>query len=142
MAIPSLRKTFSLSVANPSTALSAEEIYAKCSPAVFYIEIYNAAGKAIASGSGFFIDSNGTAVTNYHVIDGATSAKITTSDSQQQYDVLGLYDYNKEHDWAVIKVSGSGFKKLNIGTSANLNGGATVYTLGSPLGLETAENSV
>lgn len=136
MAIPSLRKTFSLSVANPSTALSAEEIYAKCSPAVFYIEIYNAAGKAIASGSGFFIDSNGTAVTNYHVIDGATSAKITTSDSQQQYDVLGLYDYNKEHDWAVIKVSGSGFKKLNIGTSANLNGGATVYTLGSPLGLQ------
>ena len=116
--------------------LSATEIYAKCSPAVFYIGIYNSAGTMTASGSGFFIDSAGTAVTNYHVIEGCSSAKIVTSDTGKTYDVLGVYDYSEEEDWAVIKVDGSGFSFLKPADSSSVVGGATVYAIGSPLGLQ------
>lgn len=126
-----------INAANTKTALSAEEVYAKCSPSVFYIEVFNKDGKVFASGSGFFIDSAGTAVTNFHVIKGACSAKITTSDTKKVYNVTGVYDYNTTQDWAVLKIDGSGFSYLNIGSTSTVVGGATVYAIGSPLGLQS-----
>lgn len=119
-----------------SNELSAEEIYVKCSPSVFYIEVYNENGSIRGSGSGFFIDEKGTAVTNFHVIDGCSSARITTSDNQKTYDVLGVYNYNIAEDWAVIKVDCANQKALELGESNSLIGGATVYAIGSPLGLQ------
>lgn len=121
----------------PPQELNSEQIYAKCSPAVFYIVVYDADGKAFASGSGFFIDSQGTAVTNYHVIEGASSAKILTAGSQTQYDVVGVYDYDEENDWAILKIDGSDFPYLKPGAAAV--GGATVYAIGSP---ESLDNSI
>ena len=118
-----------------TTEMSAEEIYEKCSPAVFYIEVYDANGKSLQSGSGFFINSDGTAVTNYHVLEGGSSAKITLSDSGKVYNVEGVYDYDKNRDIALIKVEGSGFSYLETANSDEVKGGATVYAIGSPLGL-------
>ncbi|MCD8035992.1 MAG: S1C family serine protease [Clostridiales bacterium] len=118
-----------------SSDMTAEEVYAECSSAVFYIEVYDENGKAIQLGSGFFIDSDGTAVTNYHVLEGGSSAKITLSDTGEVYDVAGVYDYDTERDIALIKIDGSGFSYLEMGDSDNINGGATVYAIGSPFGL-------
>lgn len=118
--------------------LTAEEIYRRCSPAVFYLETYDAYGEILGSGSGFFIDSDGTAVTNFHVIDGAVSAVITMSDGKRSYDIEGVYDYSAEHDWAVIHIAGKGFQYLELGDPAKLSGGSTVYAIGSPLGLQNS----
>lgn len=123
-------------VSEGSNELTAEEIYAKCSPAVFYIEVYDAKGTAFATGSGFFIDSMGTAVTNYHVIENAYSAVIITSDNQYEYEVAGVYDYSAEEDWAIIKIEGTGFPYLSFGSESTIIGGAPVYAIGSPLGLD------
>ncbi len=115
--------------------LTSAEVYEKCSPAVFYIAVYDKNGTQFASGSGFFIDSDGTAVTNYHVIEGAYSAKIWRSDNDKTYSVLGIYDYNAARDWAVIKIDGKDFPYLEIDETA-VTGGQEIFTIGSPQGLD------
>ena len=103
---------------------------------MFYLEIYNQNGQAISSGSGFFLKENGVAVTNYHVIEDGYSAKITIPGTEEVYEVAGVYDYNKEYDWAVIQVNGSGFSTLKMGRESSVIAGAPVYAIGSPLGLK------
>lgn len=117
-------------------ALSAEEIYEKCSPAVFYIELYDADKECIAFGSGFFIDDKGTAVTNYHVIDQAYYAKIQLPGSEKMYDVVGVYDYSEKEDWAVIAVDIEDNEYLEIAEDSSIVGGAVAYAIGSPKGLQ------
>jgi hypothetical protein len=141
MADITLRKDITLT-ANPTKGeLTAEEIYKKCSPAVFYIETYDAQGTMIGSGSGFFISNNGTAITNYHVIQGAQTAKIILSDTKKEYSVVGVFDYNKNDDWAILKIAGSGFSYLNMGDASTVVGGAAVYAIGSPLRLQNSITS-
>ena len=121
---------------NNDVIYSSEEIYKKCSPAVFYIEVYDAYGEYAGNASGFFIDSDGTAVTNYHVIEGAYSAKIRRSDNGKTYKVEGVYDYSEAEDWAVLQIEGDNFPYLEIERKEKASGGQTVYAIGSPLGFE------
>ena len=118
------------------TELTAEQIYASCSPAVFFVEIYDNYGWVSKTGSGFFLTEDGIAVTNYHVISGAAYATVTLSDTGEVYDVLGVYDYSVDEDWAVLQIGGSGFHTLEVGDQDYDVGGATVYAIGSPLGLQ------
>jgi hypothetical protein len=121
--------------------MTPEQIYARCAPAVFYIEIYDESGWHIKNGSGFFLTSDGLAITNYHVISGASSASITVSDTGEVYQVAGVYDYSVDEDWAVLQIDGSGFQTLEIGAADYDVGGATVYAIGSPLGLQNTISS-
>ncbi len=113
-----------------------EEIYEKSKDAVFYIEIYDKNDEPVSSGSGFFIDSEGTAITNFHVVEGASKAYIMLADEESVYEVSGVLQYSKENDWAVIKVNGSGFSYLPVNTKDALTTGSTVYALGSPRGIQ------
>jgi S1-C subfamily serine protease len=133
MVSPTLRRAITLAVSNAK--LTSEQIYAKCSPAVAYLEVQNSAGTTYASGSGFFINASGAFVTCYHVISGASAATVTTTDGTV-HAVSGVYAYSTEHDWAVLKVSGSGFSYLTAAPTSENVGGATVYAIGSPLGLK------
>ncbi len=114
---------------------SAEDIYSDCSPAVFYIEIQNKEGRALSSGSGFFIDESGIAVTNYHVMEQAQKAQVTLSGSGAKYDVTGIYYYSPEHDVAIIQVDGTGFETLKVNPFP-VKGASSVYAIGSPRGLQ------
>lgn len=135
MVEPGLRQQFTLTKAE-SSSMTAKQVYQKTQSSVFYIEIYNASGQATASGSGVFLTSSGVAVTNYHVIDGANSARIKTSDGTW-YDVKGVYDYDEDVDLAVLQINGSGFTPAQMGDSRSVSTGDTVYALGNPLGLES-----
>lgn len=114
--------------------LSGKEIFSKCAPAVFYLERYDSEGGLMGTGSGFFISRDGLAVTNYHVISGASSAAITTADGKE-YAVRGICGYDKTKDVAVLQVDGSGFSYLDIADSGKVGIGAHVYAIGSPYGL-------
>ena len=126
------RASFSL-----AAQLTAEQIYKLASPCVFYIEIFDIDGNLLKTGSGFFISESGLAATNYHVVIGGSSAKITTDDGEV-YDVAGIYDYDWKRDVALILVEGGGFPCLELADSSRIQTGATVYTLGSPLGLQAS----
>ena len=89
---------------NNKNVLSAVQISEKVSPSVFYIEVYDANSNAVASGSGFFISSDGVAVTNYHIIEDTYSAKITTIDGSE-YSVTNIISYDESLDVAIIRVS-------------------------------------
>jgi len=117
--------------------LTAEEVYRRSSPAVFFIEVLDSDDKVIKTGSGFFICESGLAITNYHVVIGAHAVRITT-DSGEVYQVAGMYDYDWKKDMALIQVVGSEFPYLELADSSQLRTGATVYTLGSPLGLQAS----
>lgn len=130
------RKRVSLG-SSSSDVLNAEQIYIKCAPAVFSLTTYNKDGEALNLGSGVFLRASGEAVTNWHVLDGAASAEITTYDGKT-YRVSGIYDYDAENDLARIQIDGSGFTPMRTNYSGGLRTGATVYTIGSPEGLENS----
>ena len=132
------------------TKLTASEISDKVSPSVFYIEVYDEYNYAMASGSGFFITSDGLAVTNYHVIKDTSSAIITTTNSER-YNVTNIIAFDEKLDVAIIRIdktsisgkSISGFPAITKADSDNIKTGQTVYALGSPVGLQnTISNGI
>ena len=85
------------------------------------------------AGSGFIISEDGYIVTNYHVIDGAVSIKVTLNNGDT-YDAK-LVGGEELNDVAVLKVDGiSGLKPVVIGDSDDLVVGETVCTIGNALG--------
>ena len=85
-----------------------------------------------AAGSGFFIDDQGTLVTNYHVIEGSAALSVQVFDGGI-YDVLQVIDFNPNHDLAILKVDYMGSKYLELCEDAAMTG-ETVYAVGSALG--------
>lgn len=115
------------------TVLSSEEIFDKISPSVVEIAIFDEAGVELALGSGFFVDGNGTLVTNYHVMEGAYTAEVTLSDSTV-CDIVGVVDYDADLDLAIVRVDISGNEYIEISNDPIITG-ETIYALGSSLGL-------
>ena len=68
-----------------------------------------------ASGSGFFITKDGYILTNYHVIEGASTVKVTAYDGTT-YDAA-VIGGDEDYDIAVIKVEGTNFQPVVIGKS-------------------------
>jgi S1-C subfamily serine protease len=119
---------------------TAEQVYRLCAPSVFYLERYNSEGGLIGYGSGFFISEDGVAVTNYHVIKSAASASVTTHDGRV-YMITSVLGYDEDLNIAVVKINGSGFTPLRVGSSKALSVGETVYTIGNPLTLRGSFSS-
>src|SRR5262249_44119585 len=90
---------------------------------------------AQAEGSGFVIDSNGDIVTNQHVVDGATSIKVTFQNGKTVKATLVGTDPST--DIAVIKVSvpSDELHPLTFGNSSAVQVGQAVAAIGSPFGL-------
>lgn len=88
------------------------------------------------SGSGFFWDELGHVVTNYHVIAGASAARVRLNDGRDY--AASLVGASPEHDLAVLKirVPFDRPQPLPIGSSSDLRVGQKVYAIGNPFGLD------
>ena len=96
-------------------------------------------GPQQASGSGFIISPDGYIVTNNHVIEGTTKITVVLSDNRQLAARLVGRDPNT--DVAVIKVEGSNFPSVRLGTSDGTRIGEWVVAIGNPLDLGTTVTS-
>jgi serine protease Do len=88
-------------------------------------------------GSGVIITSDGTILTNNHVIDGATDIKVQLSDKREF--TAKLVGTDPRTDIAVLKIDASGLPTLAVGDSSRLHVGDVVFAVGDPFGVgETA----
>jgi S1-C subfamily serine protease len=89
-----------------------------------------------ALGSGFVIDKAGHIVTNFHVIDGARSVKVSFSNNESmKASVVGS---DPSTDIAVLKVDAHSraLAPLPLGNSDSVHVGDSVVAIGNPFGLE------
>ena len=88
--------------------------------------------QSAASGSGFILSADGYLLTNYHVIESASSIKATLYNGKS-YDAT-LIGYDESNDIAVLKIDAEGLTPVTLGDSDNLNVGDDVIAIGNPLG--------
>ncbi len=88
-----------------------------------------------ATGSGFFIDDQGTLVTNFHVIEGAATISVQVSGGGS-YDVKTIVDFNPVYDLAILQLDMTGNPYLDI-CADSVKTGEQVYAVGSALGTLT-----
>ncbi|MGM9607614.1 MAG: S1C family serine protease [Oscillospiraceae bacterium] len=123
---------------NTGRELSTEEIYASWVNSTVGISTeivttnYFGQQVSAAAGSGFVISSDGYIVTNYHVIEGASTIKVTFYDGTE-YSAT-LIGGEQSNDVAVLKIDASGLTPVVIGDSDAMNVGQAVTAIGNPLG--------
>jgi len=117
----------------PSSAKGTVAGVAKAvSPSIVEINATSNAGES--TGSGVIITSDGEIITNNHVISGATSIKVSTSDGRTYTAKVVGTDSKK--DLALIKLeNASGLTVATLGNSDGVQVGDEVVAIGSPEGL-------
>nr|WP_297170964.1 trypsin-like peptidase domain-containing protein [uncultured Agathobaculum sp.] len=128
MADPALRHTFTLHAA--VRELTADEVTARCLPAVFKLYSYDARGTLLGMGSGVVIAANGDAVTCGHIVNGVSRLVAEMSDGVKRE--VSVYDIDARADIAYIRVVGSDMAYLE--TAYPVQVGDKVYALGYPSG--------
>ena len=94
--------------------------------------VFGQTTQSASSGSGFIISEDGYIVTNYHVISGASSVKVTLYNGDT-YDAT-VIGGDSDYDVAVLKINATGLAPVTLGNSADVNVGDSVLAIGNPLG--------
>ena len=109
-------------------------IVKRISPAVVVVETQKGQRKGL--GTGFFINSRGHIVTNYHVIYGADQAVVRTQ-AGRRYPVKKIVAENKEADLVIITADIPASEISFLEVSGKLpEVGEKIYAIGHPMGLE------
>jgi len=117
-------------------------LYEKVAPSVVHItsqvirtDFFMGAYPESGAGSGFLFDSQGHIVTNYHVIEGASTIEVSFSeDLTLQAEIVGQ---DAPNDLAVLRVelpANRQWRPLDLGSSKELRVGQRAIAIGSPFG--------
>jgi S1-C subfamily serine protease len=124
------------------------EIYRAAAPGVVHItatgqtsDVFGGTQEQQSIGSGFVIDKAGHIVTNYHVVEGATSVEVSFSNNESmKARVIGK---DPATDITVLKVAAPSraLKPLTLGDSSAVRVGDQVIAIGNPLGYDRSVTS-
>lgn len=120
-----------------SCSKGAKSVLEKAENATFIIYTFDEHGSPAGSGSGFFIDKNGTGITNYHVLDKSMKAVIRMKDGQE-YEINKVLASDKKWDivkFSILNEENTKFNYLEF-SSKDIEQGDKVYNIGAPLGLD------
>ena len=123
--------TVSTATATSKTALSTSQIASRVDPGL--VDVVSTLGdqQATAAGTGIVLTSNGEILTNNHVIDGATSIKVTDVGNGRTYTAK-VVGYDASQDVAVIQLqNASGLTVASLGDSSTVQTGDSVVALGN-----------
>jgi S1-C subfamily serine protease len=117
--------------ATSTTALTTSQIASRVSPGLVDVTSTLGYAGATAMGTGIVLTSNGEVLTNNHVINGATSVKVTDIGNGKTYQAT-VVGYDASHDIAVLQLSGaSGLTTAATGNSSTVRVGDNVVGLGN-----------
>lgn len=127
-------------VSSRNNKLDGSQIFAKYNTAVFMI--FTSDGHNMYQGSGFFINKDGLAVSNYHVFKGTGIGKegIKLTGSDKIYKVEEVIMNSEKEDFILFRVNVSNTVFIPV-AKYKPNVGEKVYAIGSPRGLENTFSS-
>jgi S1-C subfamily serine protease len=133
-----------------TTGMTPHEIYAKDAPGVAFVTSTivqrgespfglfggESQRQGQATGSGIVIDSNGTVLTNYHVVENAV--KVTVSFEKGKTLEAQVVGKDPSNDLAVLRVHPEGvtLHPIPLGDSSSVQVGDAAYAIGNPFDLE------
>ncbi len=120
------------------------DLFESTSPSVVYVNVsaqmrspYSRRIQEVeaGAGSGFVWDEAGHIVTNFHVIQNASKARIVMQD-QTSYEATPV-GVSPAHDLAVLKIRApqGTIRPVSVGDSNSLRVGQAVFAIGNPFGL-------
>jgi S1-C subfamily serine protease len=123
--------TTGLATATSKTALSASQIASRVDPALVDVVSTDGYQGARSAGTGIVLTSNGEVLTNNHVVEGATSVKVTDVGNGRTYRAT-VVGYDASDDVAVLQLQGaSGLTTASLGKSSSVSTGDSVTALGN-----------
>jgi S1-C subfamily serine protease len=108
--------------------------FERVGPAVAHVIAFGPDGKPKGQGSAVIFTPDGYALTNAHVVAGATKVRALFADGERADAALVAED--ADTDTAVLRLSGSGLPHAELGSSASLRVGQLVAAIGNPLGFQ------
>lgn len=120
--------------------LEGSQIFERYGSAVFMV--FTTDGSNAYQGSGFFINNEGLAVSNYHVFKGTSIGfeQIKLVDSDVAYKIEEVIQKSEQEDFILFRVDCENTNYIPIATDKPKIG-EKVYAIGSPRGLENTFSS-
>ncbi len=117
--------------ASTHQVLTTAEITARTDPAVVDVVTTLGYQHAGAAGTGVVLTSDGEVLTNNHVVNGATSIRVTDVGNGRTYRAV-VVGYDRTHDIAVLQLRGaSGLTTATLGDSSAVRAGEKVVGIGN-----------
>ena len=116
------------------------DLFENTSPSVVYISTVTRRGDffgrevPLGTGTGFVWDRDGHVVTNFHVLEGASSARVVMHD-QTSY-MAEYVGGSRRHDLAVLRIDApaDSLSPVRLGDSDRVRVGQSAYAIGNPFG--------
>jgi S1-C subfamily serine protease len=138
------------SASDVASGLTPYEIYEHDAPSVVLVranvdqsvadpfELPSAQQTGVSTGSGFVVDRQGDILTNYHVVAGAGSGRVSVEFEHGVMKTARVVGEDPSVDLALLRVQARGLSldPLELGNSATARVGDVTLAIGDPFGLD------